>query len=152
MKHFLSGVLSAFLLVSNTFAEPLPAEKVQTGEPADFDYMYIKINGRVTVVEGVAMFHLTGKDAKAIYYHMQAKPEKNSACTAGMTKQLPGLICTQYFTQKKENFECHIGIDLKNGKLDSSPYEEACPESDEEEVASIKYWDALDNKQLRGED
>jgi hypothetical protein len=151
MKQFLLGVLSAFLLVSDAFAETPSAEKVQVENPEDFDYMYIKINGRVTVSGEMAMFHLTGKDAKAIYYHMQAKVEKNSACTAGITKQLPGLICTQYFVQKKENFECYIGMDLENGKLDPSPYEEACPESGEEEAASIKYWDARDNKQLREE-
>ncbi|MDR3055725.1 MAG: hypothetical protein LBU53_10045 [Zoogloeaceae bacterium] len=148
MKQFLLGVLSAFLLVSNTFSEPLPAEKVQTGEPADFDYLFVKVTGRV-IVEDEALFYLTGDSAKAIYHRMRAKAVKDSSCRAGMTKQFQGLLCTQFFLHGKENFECYIGLDLTTGK--NSPVDELCEQSfDDEEV--LKEWDARGNKKPKGED
>jgi hypothetical protein len=145
MKKFLLVILSVSLLIGDAFAETSSSSKAEN--PADTDYLFIKIDGRLTVSGDSATFYLTGKNAKALYYHMKAKAEKNrpGACVNGMTKFLPGMMCSQFFEQKKENFECHIAINIKTGRIDSSPVnDESCPEKGDEET--YKYYDALNDK------
>ncbi|MDR0828112.1 MAG: hypothetical protein LBN33_09625 [Desulfovibrio sp.] len=147
-NKFLLGILSVFLLVGGAFAENVPAKTAKAENPADFDYLFVKINGRAIVEDG-ALLYLTGDSAKAIFYRMQAKAVKDSSCRAGMTKQFHGLLCTQFFLRGKENFECYIGLDLTTGK--SSPVDELCEQSfDDKEV--LKEWDARGNKKPKGED
>ena len=148
MKQFLLTPLLIFFFIGNACAENIPVETGKAENPADFEYISVKIDGRVTVYGDAAMYYLTGENAKAVYYHMQAKEEKDVVCRAGVTKKIPGLLCTKLFLQEeKENFECYIGINLKKGQIESYYDEETCPEGDDEE--SYKYWDARGNKMPR---
>jgi hypothetical protein len=102
-----------------------------------FDYLRGKIDGRATVTGQWATLHIEGDAAEAMYYQMSGKIEKDTGCSAGISKRRSGFLCTKVELPKGERFECFIDIDLKNGIIRNS-VDGTCPEEDYDEYLDKK--------------
>jgi len=105
-----------------------------------FDYRRGMVQGRATVAGGRAAVQITGDAAEAMFYQMGGKAEKDTGCSRGVTKRLPGFICTKIATNNATPaFECFIDLNLNAGQVEENSG--MCP--DDETDAHL---DGLGNK------
>jgi len=117
------------------FASPSFAEEME-----GFDYRRGLMQGRITVEMGRAALQLTGDAAEAMFYQMEGKEETDTGCSAGLTKRMPGLMCTKTpLKDKAPAFECFLDVNLRTAQVEET--DGMCPE-DEGDAA----FDARGNK------
>ena len=98
-------------------------------------YKWVDIEGRGTVSQDqLAEFQIKGLVAGLMYDRLAGKIEKDTGCSSGITKRLPGLICTKSVWRSKNEwnttFECFVNINLKTGRIENDPSGGMCPDED----------------------